>query len=198
LFTLVGYQRSCPWCHYQWPWCRCSRGGGNLSLSPGRATGTVPSSVVSTSIPLSPGRGLYLPTQSQASYRIASWSPSACRPSSGLNVDNEEADARENLIFADGYADVRASATMTDDNDDDADDGNFDDTLGDILGASFRDTPSLDLVSMISLLAPSTLTSTSNHSPSLPPFPPPPSPPLCSFFCCCWGALLRSRSFCYH
>ena len=26
----------------------------------------------------------------------------------------------------------------------------------------------------------------------------PPSPPLCSFFCCCWGALLRSRSFHYH
>jgi len=34
---------------------------------------------------------------------------------------------------------------MTDDNDDDADDGNFDDTLGEILGASFRVTPSLDL-----------------------------------------------------
>ena len=37
------------------------------------------------------------------------------------------------------------SAVMTDDNDDDADDGNFDDTLGEILGASFRVTPSLDL-----------------------------------------------------
>ena len=34
---------------------------------------------------------------------------------------------------------------MTDDNDDDADDGNFDDTLGEILGAPFRVTPSLDL-----------------------------------------------------
>jgi len=33
-------------------------GGGNPSLSPGRATGTVPSSVVSASIPLSPGSGL--------------------------------------------------------------------------------------------------------------------------------------------
>jgi len=42
-------------------------GGGNPSQSPGRATGTVPSSVVSTSIPLSPGHGLYLPTQRQAS-----------------------------------------------------------------------------------------------------------------------------------
>jgi len=36
-------------------------GGGNPSLSPGRATGIVPSSVVSASIPLSPGRGLYRP-----------------------------------------------------------------------------------------------------------------------------------------
>ena len=34
---------------------------------------------------------------------------------------------------------------MTDDNDDDADNGNFDDTLGEILCAAFRDTPSLDL-----------------------------------------------------
>ena len=42
--------------------------GGNTSLSPGRATDTVPSSVVFASLPLSLGRGLYLPTQSQASY----------------------------------------------------------------------------------------------------------------------------------
>ena len=34
---------------------------------------------------------------------------------------------------------------MTNDNDDDADDGDFDDNLGKIMGASFRDTPSLDL-----------------------------------------------------
>ena len=34
---------------------------------------------------------------------------------------------------------------MPDDNDDDANDGNFDDTLGEILGTSFRVTPSLDL-----------------------------------------------------
>ena len=64
-------------------------GGGNSSLSPGSATGTVPSSVVSAFIPLSPGRGLYLPTQSQASYRSASSSPSARRPSSDFVVDNE-------------------------------------------------------------------------------------------------------------
>jgi len=117
-------------------------GGGNPSLSPGRATGTVPSSVVSASIPLSPGRGLYLPMQSQASYRSASSSPSARRPSSGFDVHNEEADARENIVVADGRADVRASAAMTDDNDDDADNGNFDDTLGEIVGASFKVTPS--------------------------------------------------------
>ena len=34
---------------------------------------------------------------------------------------------------------------MTDDNDVNTADSNFDDTLGEILGASFRDTPSLDL-----------------------------------------------------
>ena len=43
-------------------------GGGNPSLFPGMATGTVPRSVVAVSIPLSPGRGLYLLTQSQASF----------------------------------------------------------------------------------------------------------------------------------
>jgi len=79
-------------------------GGGNPSLSPGRATGTVPSPVVSASIPLSPGRGLYLPTQSQASYRSASSSPSAGRPSSGFDVDNEETDTREKVVDADGHA----------------------------------------------------------------------------------------------
>jgi len=100
---------------------------------------------VSASIPLSPGRGLYLPTQSQASYHSASSSPSARRPSSGFDVDNEDADARENVVVADGHANVRASAAMPDDNDDDAHDGNFDDTLSEILGASFRVTPSLDL-----------------------------------------------------
>jgi len=87
--------------------------------------------------------------QSQAKYRSTSSSPSARRPSSGFDVDHEEADSRENVVVADRHADVRASAVMTDDNDNDADDGNFDDSLGEvpgeILGASFRDTPSLDL-----------------------------------------------------
>ena len=54
-------------------------GGGNILLSPGRATDTVPSSVVSASLPLSLGRGLYLPTQKQAWYRSASSSPSVRR-----------------------------------------------------------------------------------------------------------------------
>jgi len=72
-------------------------------------------------------------------------SPSACCPSSRFDIDNEEADARENIVVADGHANVRASAAMTDDSDDDADDGNFDDTLGKILGTSLRDMPSLDL-----------------------------------------------------
>jgi len=46
--------------------------GGNPPLSPGRSTGTVPRSVVSVSIPLSLGRGLFLSTQSHALYRSAS------------------------------------------------------------------------------------------------------------------------------
>jgi len=57
--------------------------------------------------------------------------------------------------------------------------------------------PGSQLVStLISLLAPSTSTSTSLalhfslHSP--------PSHRLSSSFCCCWGARLRSRSFHYH
>jgi len=56
-----------------------------------------------------------------------------------------QADTRENVVVADGLANIRTSASMTDDNDNDANDGNFDDTLGEILGASFRVTPSLDL-----------------------------------------------------
>ena len=119
--------------------------GGNISLSPGRATDTVPSSVVFASLPLSLGRCLYLPTQKQAWYCRASSSPSARRPLAGIDVDNEEADARENVVVEDGHANVRASAATTNDNDDEADDSNFNDTLGKILGASFRVTPSLDL-----------------------------------------------------
>ena len=77
----------------------------------------------SASAPLSSGRGKYLPTQSQASYHSASSSPSACRPSSGFDSVNEEADVRANATVVDGHADVRVSAVMTDDTDDDADVG---------------------------------------------------------------------------
>ena len=56
-----------------------------------------------------------------------------------------QADTRENVVVTDGLANIRTSASMTDDNDNDANDGNFDDTLGEILGASFRVKPSLDL-----------------------------------------------------
>jgi len=75
-------------------------------------TGVVPGSVDSTSSPLSSGRGNYLPTQSQASYRSASSSPSARRPSSCFDVYNEEADAHENVVVADVHADVCASAAI--------------------------------------------------------------------------------------
>ena len=46
-----------------------------------------------------------------------------------------ERDFRETQVVP-GYADVRASAVMTNDNNDDGDDGNFDDTLSE----SFDDT----------------------------------------------------------
>ena len=62
------------------------------------------------------------------------------------SLDNEEADVRSNDAVADGHADIRASAVMTDDNNDE-DDGNFDDTLSEILGTSSRvaTSPDLDL-----------------------------------------------------
>jgi len=49
------------------------------------------------------------------------------------------------VAVADGHADVRASAVMTNDNNDDADDGIFEDRLCEILGASSRVATSLDL-----------------------------------------------------
>jgi len=86
-----------------------------------------------------------------------------------------ESDARENVVVADRHTDVRASTAMTDDNDDDAGDGNFDDTLGEIFGAAFRDTPSLDLDLAFGAVAPAV-------DPALPrlfspPAPPPPTSP---------------------
>jgi len=100
--------------------------------------GVVPSPVDSASAPPLSGRGNYLPTQSQASYHSASSSPSACRPSSGFDGVNEEANVCANAAVVDGHADVCASAVMTDDNDDDADVGTLDDTLSEILGVSSR------------------------------------------------------------
>jgi len=114
---------------------------------------------------------LYLPTQSQASYRNVSSSLSARRPSSC----KEKADAREDVVVVDGHADVRASAAMTDNNDNDADDGDFDGNLG----ASSMATPSLDLdlargaVNSNVDLARTHLLVTPSHLP--PPLPSPPS-----------------------
>jgi len=110
----------------------------------------MPSGVVhglfdSASAPPSSSRGNYLPTQSQASYHSVSSSPSVRRPSSDFDDVNEEANVRVNAAVVPGYADVRASAVMTDDNNDDGDDGNFDDTLSEILGTSSRVATSPDL-----------------------------------------------------
>ena len=93
--------------------------------------------------PLSSGRGNYLPTQSEASNRSASSSPSARCHSSGFDVDNAEADVQSNVAVADGHADIRATTDYK--IDDDADEDDFDDTHGEALGVSFRAAPSLDL-----------------------------------------------------
>ena len=108
---LVCCHQSCPQRHYCWPWCRCRWGE-----SPGSVTGTVPGSVDSASTPLSPGPGVYLPTQSQALYRSASSSPSAAAahsPSSYFDIDNEEANARENVVVTDGHANVHTIVIVT-------------------------------------------------------------------------------------
>jgi len=100
-------------------------------------------------------------------------SPSARRPSFGFDVDNKQADASENGVVADGHADLRASAAMADDNDDDTDDSSFNDTLVEILGALFRPDSGTRLLStVISLLVPSTPTSTSLALAFCPPLPP--------------------------
>jgi len=136
--------------------------GGWQSFAVPSSTGTVTGSAQLCCLCFYPsvtGSQSLLPTQSQASYRSASSSPSARRPSSGFDVGNEEADTRENVVGIDGHADVRASAAMTDDNDDDADDSNFDDTLSEIL--CFIHSGTRLLLTLILLLAPSTPTSTS-------------------------------------
>jgi len=120
-------------------------GGGNPSLVSSMPADVVPGPVDSASAPPSSGRGNYLPTQNEASYHSASSSPSARRPSCGFDGVNEEAHVRANAAVIDGHVDVCASAVMSVDNDDDADDGIYDDTLSEILGASSRVAPSLDL-----------------------------------------------------
>jgi len=121
-------------------------GFGNPSLVSSMPSDVVHGPFDSASAPPSSSRGNYLATQSQASYHSAFSSPSARHPS-GFDGVNEEANVRANAAVVPGHADVRASAVMTDDNNDDVDDGNFDDTLSEILGTSFRvaTSPDLDL-----------------------------------------------------
>jgi len=171
-------------------------GGGNPSLVSSMPPGVVPGPVQSASAPPSSGRGNYLPTQSQTSIHSASSSPSARRPSSGLEGVNEEADVRATAAVVDGHTDICASAVMTHVNDNDADDGIFDDALCKILGVSSRVATSLDLD--LAFGAVDVLCRPRLHSTSLSTLPPAPSPRLSSSFCCCWGAHLRSRIFHYH
>ena len=88
-----------------------SGGGDNPLMVSSMTPGVVPGRVDSASAPPSSSRGNYLPMQSQASYHSATSSPSARRPSSGSDVDNEEVDVRANVAVADGHADIRASMT---------------------------------------------------------------------------------------
>jgi len=156
-----------------------SGGGGNPSLFPRMTTGIVPGSVDSASAPLSSGRGNYLLTQSQASYRSASSSPSARRPSSGFDVDNEGANVRANVAVADRHVDIRTSAVMNNDViNDDADKDDFNDTHGEALGDSFRATPSLDLDVLFGAVDSNVDLHRTPLLSSLSPLPPPlPSPP---------------------
>jgi len=148
--------------------------GGNPSLFSSMSTGVVPGLVDSASAPPSLGRGNYLPTQSQASYHSASPSPSARRPSSGFDVDNEDVDVHANVSVADGHDGIRASALIPDDNDDDADTA----ISMTFSAKSLALHPGAQLLlTLISLLATSTPTSTSLalhfslHSLPSPPLP---------------------------
>ena len=89
-----------------------------------------------------------------------------------------EADVRSNVAVADGHADIRASAVMTDANDYDANDNNFDDTLGEILGASSRFKTSLDLDLAFGAVDSNVDLACTSLLSTLPPLPPPlASPP---------------------
>jgi len=79
----------------------CEDGGDHIpSLSPRMATGAVPGSVASASVPLSSGHGTCMLTQSQALYHSASPGPSACSPSSCFVADTEEANVHANVDVA--------------------------------------------------------------------------------------------------
>jgi len=171
------------------------RGVANLLLSPRTSTGAIPGSVASASIPLSLGRGIDFPTQSQASYRSASPGPSARRPSSCF-ADTEEANVRANFDVIVEHADARAStATTDDDNDDDANDGDFPDILGEILGATFMASPVPDFYLTFGAAISNVDFDRTLRLCPLSPIPHPTSPRLSFFICCCLGANLRSRSF---
>jgi len=86
----------------------------NPSLISSMPPGVIPGPVDSASTPPSSGRGNYLPTQSQASYHNACSGPLACRPSSGFDGVNKEADVRANTTIVDGHANVPASAVLLD------------------------------------------------------------------------------------
>jgi len=122
------------------------------------------------------GRGIYLLTQSQASYRSASPGPSVRRPSSCFDANIEEANVPANVDVAVEHANARTSAVMNDNDDDnDTNDGDFPDILGEILGATFMALP---VSTLISLLVPLTPTSTAIALPFFlqsSPFPFPPS-----------------------
>jgi len=111
--------------------------------------------------------------------------------------DNEEGTFTRMSSLQTGtwHADVRESAAMTDDN------TTMPTTV--ILMTLSAKSSALHsgthlLSTLILLLAPPIPTLTSLALAFSPPLSPRPSPPVCSFFCCCWGALLRSRSFHYH
>jgi len=95
----------------------------------------------------------------------------ACSPSSCFDVDNEEADAHENVVVADGHADEHASSVMTND-------GEFDDNLGETLNASSMATPSLHLDLAFRVVDFNINLARTTFSLPPPPLPPPlPSPP---------------------
>ena len=119
--------------------------------------GVVHDPVDSASAPPSSGRGNYLPTQSQSSYHSASSSPSTRRPSSGFDGVNEAANVRASAAVVDGHADVHASAVMTHDNDDGA---NVIWISLSVKSSALHPGSKL-LSTLISLLAPSTSTTTS-------------------------------------